>query len=997
MNEDNTKTAARTRRMPFRPPQKNAPDQSVNVLPIGTYLGEFEILDLIGEGGFGIVYLAYDHSLERQVALKEYMPSGLATRTHQMNVTVRSQHNLETFTAGLKSFINEARMLAQFDSPALVKVHLFWEGNGTAYMVMPFYEGVTLKQALKDHLIKPTEGWIRLLLADLFDAIDIIHRMQCLHRDIAPDNILLLKDGRPLLLDFGAARRVIGDLTQCLTAILKPGFAPIEQYADIARLRQGAWTDIYALAAVVYYLITGKAPPPAVARLVHDELVPAREAGKGRYSDNFLAVLDKALAVRPEHRYQSIGELRRALNITETIPRTLPHSGANWSTTVAHTAPMDETEPRLDGPDGPDEQPMQPTPPMPPMPEVKPAPKPEFRPRAVPPARENNPSNRPAEGRPIAKDDVRARMEPRLEPKLDPDARLDPAPEAKPTAPPDSGTRPGARRAAKPAMQSFTQMAGDWKMPEGLDKTTAVVPKRDRLGWMIIALLLSVGIVSGVYLGSNRTWDGLSKNALNTDASKPATPVPGATASSAATGSTGSSGASDPAGAAGEPASAEVAAAAQPALPPAAAPDNTPTAPPVIARAAPSTAEAGPATSTAPPPSDAASAAPPAGEQSASATVAPQLPSEVELWRSVSKNDKASGYQRYLKQYPKGQYAPIAKLRLDRLQAKAAVPAAPPDQAASPSLPSTAAARARLAEEESWTRATTINNAPAYREYLSQYPTGGYAALARDRLASLQPSPPSDLPRMPAGAAPRALPESIDRQAGVKPQEPGTPTIPKQPAEAAVSERKPSDAADKKEANMKPEPDLPAPPTASGGNYLRMPDQLMTGTFTVDPRSGAVSGVVKIVWNNGDQFEGTLVRGSKEGRGKFIWNNGQHYTGDWNNDMPNGKGMIVFPNGSRYEGEVKDGVPHGKGVTRFKGGDVYSGDWVRGKSHGQGRYTWSSGGYWEGEFRDDKRTENGKLVYADGSVRPVANGTEAAGGDAQRSAARTSGMESAGK
>ena len=148
VNDFNQKTTLRTRRMPFRPSPENDAEHSVNVLPVGTHLGEFEILDLIGEGGFGIVYLAYDHSLERQVALKEYMPSGLAKRTTRLAVTVRSQHNVETFTAGLKSFINEAKMLAQFDSQSLVKVHRFWEGNGTAYMVIPFYEGITLKQAL---------------------------------------------------------------------------------------------------------------------------------------------------------------------------------------------------------------------------------------------------------------------------------------------------------------------------------------------------------------------------------------------------------------------------------------------------------------------------------------------------------------------------------------------------------------------------------------------------------------------------------------------------------------------------------------------------------------------------------------------------------------------------------------------------------------------------------------------------------------------------------
>jgi serine/threonine protein kinase len=307
-----------------------------NALPVGQRIGEFEIAKLIGEGGFGIVYLAYDHSLHRNVALKEYMPSGFASRTGKLQVAVSTAHYAEAFEAGLRSFVNEARMLAQFDSPSLVKVYRFWEANGTAYMVMPYYEGVTLRQAVKEHKITPTEQWVREFLAGIFDAIETIHRVQCFHRDIAPDNILLLKDGRPLLLDFGAARRVIEDLTHSPTAILKPGFAPIEQYAKISGMRQGAWTDVYALAAVLYFLITGARPPPAVMRMLDDDMVPAQEAGKGRYSPAFLAMIDKALAVRPEQRIQSVAELRRALAESDTQA---PASTTSRQATAQHDDP----------------------------------------------------------------------------------------------------------------------------------------------------------------------------------------------------------------------------------------------------------------------------------------------------------------------------------------------------------------------------------------------------------------------------------------------------------------------------------------------------------------------------------------------------------------------------------------------------------------------------------------------------------------------------------
>ena len=293
-----------------------------NALTVGTKLGEFEITGLIGEGGFGIVYLAYDHSLERQVAMKEYMPSELAQRTGESTVVVRSNRHADTFAAGMRSFINEAKLLAQFDHPSLVKVYRFWEQNGTAYMVMPFYEGITLKTALKDLGHPPDETWLKQQLAQLLDALEIIHNRQCYHRDIAPDNIMILPDETPLLLDFGAARRVIGDMTQALTVILKPGYAPIEQYAEVPNMRQGPWTDLYALASVVYFAIEGKAPVPAVARVMSDPLVPLAQAAAGRYSDQFLRAIDKALSVKPDDRPQSIAEFRQLLGFVERAPTT---------------------------------------------------------------------------------------------------------------------------------------------------------------------------------------------------------------------------------------------------------------------------------------------------------------------------------------------------------------------------------------------------------------------------------------------------------------------------------------------------------------------------------------------------------------------------------------------------------------------------------------------------------------------------------------------------
>jgi len=293
---------------------------SGNALPVATYLDEFEITSVLGEGGFGIVYLAWDHSLERRVALKEYMPSALAARTAgaHTHVQVKSPRHRETFEAGLKSFVNEARLLAQFDHPSLVKVYRFWEANGTAYMVMPFYEGTTLKDKLRELGVPPDEAWLMTLLAPLTEALAVIHAENCFHRDIAPDNVILLHaTGMPLLLDFGAARRVIGDMTQALTVILKPGYAPVEQYAEAPNMKQGAWTDVYALAASVHFAIQGRTPPTSVSRLMSDSYVPLEAAAKGRYTPRFLQAMDNALRVRPEERTQTIAALRADLGLAE--------------------------------------------------------------------------------------------------------------------------------------------------------------------------------------------------------------------------------------------------------------------------------------------------------------------------------------------------------------------------------------------------------------------------------------------------------------------------------------------------------------------------------------------------------------------------------------------------------------------------------------------------------------------------------------------------------
>jgi serine/threonine protein kinase len=335
-------------------------------LPIGTRLGEFEVRRVLGVGGFGIVYLAFDHLLEREVALKEYMPSSLVERAESMHVSLISQANADTFALGLRSFVNEARLLARFDHASLVKVHRFWEANGTAYMAMALYKGRTVRDVRIGMQVRPDEAWVRRILEPLLGALERLHGEDVFHRDIAPDNIMLEDDGRPVLLDFGAARRVITDRSQALTAILKPSYAPIEQYADVGGMKQGAWTDIYALGATMHFLLLGKPPPPAPGRSIQDTMPPLASQALEGCTPEFLELIDWMLNPLPNERPQSVGVVREAL-----AGRVKPPSRAG-AMAYERTAPLEgpaaeseQLEATIVIPRGPAGAPSRPLPPMP--------------------------------------------------------------------------------------------------------------------------------------------------------------------------------------------------------------------------------------------------------------------------------------------------------------------------------------------------------------------------------------------------------------------------------------------------------------------------------------------------------------------------------------------------------------------------------------------------------------------------------------------------------
>ncbi|RQS23406.1 serine/threonine-protein kinase [Burkholderia sp. Bp8998] len=313
----------------------DAPEFTVRPLPLGHRLGELQLDEVLGIGGFGIVYRAFDRTLRRAVAIKEYMPSMLATRGGDYTVSLRSERFAQAFDAGRGAFLNEARLLAQFDHPGLVKVLHFWESHGTAYMVMPFYEGRTLKQLL-DGGMRMSETQLRNIVGALLGALDTLHRAQCFHRDVALDNVLIRPNGSAILLDFGAARKRIGDLVDDGAMMIKPGYAPIEQYTDDPAFSQGPWTDLYALGAVMHAMITGELPPAAVVRSIKDTYRPlaSRELPAGEvYSPAFLAAIDHALQLRIPDRPESVVAFAAELGL-----RDVDRAGGGYGAVVAPPA-----------------------------------------------------------------------------------------------------------------------------------------------------------------------------------------------------------------------------------------------------------------------------------------------------------------------------------------------------------------------------------------------------------------------------------------------------------------------------------------------------------------------------------------------------------------------------------------------------------------------------------------------------------------------------------
>ncbi len=281
---------------------------NVQALSPGTRLGDYRLDAMIGHGGFGITYRAFDTQLAKVVAIKEYLPIECAIRHSDGAVVPRGARLIEDFAWGRERFLDEARALARFRHPHIVPVLRYFEANDTAYTVMEFEDGKTVAELLRDPGRRLPADDVRRLASGLLSGLEAVHAQGFLHRDIKPANIIIRRDSVPVLVDFGAARQAMGGRTRTLTSVLTPQYAPIEQYALDGK--QGAWSDIYSAAAVLYHAIMGQTPPDAAARVSKDPYRPLAEMEDDRFEPAFLAAIDRAMAFAPDDRPQSIAAWR---------------------------------------------------------------------------------------------------------------------------------------------------------------------------------------------------------------------------------------------------------------------------------------------------------------------------------------------------------------------------------------------------------------------------------------------------------------------------------------------------------------------------------------------------------------------------------------------------------------------------------------------------------------------------------------------------------------
>jgi len=301
----------------------------LNALPQDYRLQEYSLDSVLGCGGFGITYLATDHNLNCQVAVKEYLPADQALRDNSQSVKPKSTDAVPTFDWGLRRFLDEARALATFNHPNIVRVLRYFEANNTAYMVMELVTGQPLNE-WAIHNQPMDEVKLLALIHPLLDGLQVVHAAEFLHRDIKPSNIIVRPNLVPVLLDFGAARQLTSRTGRELTAIVTPGYAALEQYHSLGN--QGPWTDLYSLAAVMYTLVTGQRPIEAPGRARNDPLQKAADVGdRAAFSEDLLRAIDWGLNPEEEKRPSSVSAF------TGVLPKVASSSSAVSSATLSQS------------------------------------------------------------------------------------------------------------------------------------------------------------------------------------------------------------------------------------------------------------------------------------------------------------------------------------------------------------------------------------------------------------------------------------------------------------------------------------------------------------------------------------------------------------------------------------------------------------------------------------------------------------------------------------
>ncbi|MCF6319759.1 MAG: serine/threonine protein kinase, partial [Proteobacteria bacterium] len=275
---------------------------SLHALKKGYMLLEYRIEKLLGEGGFGLTYLAFDTHLEKLVAVKEYMPREHAVREDDSKILASSESSKKVYNWGLNAFLNEAKTLAKYEDTNIVRIYRFFKANGTAYIVMEYCEGGCLIDRISKNVGMDEKILVK-IMSSLVNGLQLVHNDGILHRDIKPDNIMFRADDTPVLIDFGAARQAIGTKSRKVTTIITPGYAPLEQYSSSGDI--GPWSDIYSLAAVSYLCLTGKRPPDIMNRLHEDTIEKLADKIN---SSPFLAAIDSGLQLQIEDRPQSLSE-----------------------------------------------------------------------------------------------------------------------------------------------------------------------------------------------------------------------------------------------------------------------------------------------------------------------------------------------------------------------------------------------------------------------------------------------------------------------------------------------------------------------------------------------------------------------------------------------------------------------------------------------------------------------------------------------------------------